>query len=121
MNRYRVVSAPPGWPENLPFRLGVPGSPEDYGVGDEFDKEFTIEEERENLSSGLLEIVPRKYRVIGDSEVFEVKATADDPMFMAALPIENEAALIQAGHIERVDSESKSKAKGKKKGVTDGD
>jgi hypothetical protein len=90
-----------------------------YAQGEEFDKEFTVEEERENLSSGLLEIVPRKYRVIGDSEVFEIKATADDPTFEAAFPIENEAALIQAGHIERVDEVAKPKRK--KKGVTDGD
>jgi len=72
-----------------------------YTQGEEFDKDFTPAEELENVRSGLLEIVPQKYRTL-IGEVHGVKAEDDDPTFEAAMFIENEAALVQAGTIERV-------------------
>ena len=100
-NRYRVAKAPDGWPEKLPFRLGVPGQNGDYGVGEEFEHEFTVEDERSNLESGLLELVPREYRVVAEESI--VHDTPTGETFEAALLIENESALIEGGHIERVD------------------
>lgn len=101
MNKYRV---------RLP--LVVHTEDGSYKQDEEFEKDFTPVEEADNLASGLLEIVPRKYRVIGGSEVHGVKAGDDDPTFEAALLIENEAALIQGGHIERVEEPApKKKAK----------
>lgn len=102
-NRYRVASAPRGWPETLPFRLGVPGHEADYGVGEEFEHEFESHDiEQANLDSGLLEIVPSKYRVIGGSPVHGVSKDDDPPIFEAALTMGSSAALIAGGHIERV-------------------
>jgi hypothetical protein len=42
-----------------------------YGQHEEFDHEFTAEDEAENVRSGLLAIVPQRYRVIGGSDVFD--------------------------------------------------
>ena len=98
-NRYRV---------RLP--LTVHTTKASYTQGEEFDGAETAEDfdEAANLQSGLLEIVPREYKVIGGSNVHGA-----DPgeVFTAALPIGQEAALIQGGHIERVDDKPKSKKK----------
>lgn len=100
--RYRVISTPHGWPDSLPFRLGVPGGTEDYGVGEVFEHEFdSVDDELANLESGLLEIVPRKYKVVGDTAIYE---TPPDGEFEAALNKFEEAHLIDAGHIARADS-----------------
>lgn len=69
----------------------------------EFEHEFTVTEERGWVDSGLLEIVPRTYRVLVDTAVHGVKGTDPDPTFEAALLIEQENALTVNGHIERVD------------------
>lgn len=71
-----------------------------------FEREFTPVEERDWLAAGLLEIVPRSYRVLSDNyerpmgEVFE-----------AAFLVEIEAALISGDHIERVDKPEAKKKK----------
>lgn len=62
-----------------------------------FEREFTPSEEKDALDSGLLEIVPRTYRVLSDNY-----AVPEGETFEAALLIENEIALIAGGHIERV-------------------
>jgi hypothetical protein len=98
VNRYRVRRSPDGWPESLPFTLQLPDG--NYGVGEEFDYEFTEEDERSNLDSGLLEIVPRTYKVMGGSDVYETKP---GETFDAAIPVGIEALLYAGGHIERVD------------------
>ena len=101
MNRYRVL---------LPVLVNG-----EHSQGDEFDYEFDKpEDERANIDSGLLEIVPRRYRVTSDSEVYGVRAGDDDPTFEAALLMEPEQFLLEAGHIARVDPE-KPKATRKKK------
>jgi hypothetical protein len=101
VNRYKVL---------LPLLVHTADA--SYAQHEEFEHEFTAEEEAANIASGLLEIVPRRYSVVGDSEVYE---TAKGEEFEAALLMENEAALIQAGHIERVEEEPKPAPKRKKK------
>jgi hypothetical protein len=89
VNRYRVM---------LP--LLVDG---EYAQGDEFEKELTPEEEAANLASGLLEIVPAHYKVVGQSRVFD---TAPGEEFDAAIPLGQEQLLIQGGHIEKVEPQA---------------
>lgn len=89
MNRYRVL---------LPVLVNG-----EHGQGDEFDYEFTVDEERTNVQSGLLAVVPRRYRVLVDTEVYGVKGSDEDPTFEAAMLIEQESALVSGGHIERVE------------------
>ena len=78
--------------------------------GDEpFQREdWTAADERDALTSGLIEIVPQAYRVVGDSRVFE---TAPGETFEAALPLESEKALIDGGHIARADEPPKKAAR----------
>jgi hypothetical protein len=99
MNRYRVL---------LPLLVHTEDG--SYAQGEEFDKDFTEEDEATNLQSGLIEIVPREYKVIGGSNVHGA-----DPgeVFTAALPMGQEAALVAGGHIERVEKPAKTKAKKK--------
>jgi hypothetical protein len=89
LNRYKVL---------LPLVVGTKegGS---YEQHEEFETDFTEEEEMANLASGLLEIVPQKYKVIGGSDVFE---TPPGEEFEQALTLGQEALLIEGGHIERV-------------------
>lgn len=91
MNRYKVM---------LP--LVVHTEDGSYEQHEEFEKEFSEEDEATNLDSGLLEIVPRDYRVIGGSNVLGA-----DPgeTLTAAIRIGQERLLIQGGHIERVEPE----------------
>jgi hypothetical protein len=91
VNRYRVL---------LP--LLVQTADASYGQGDEFDHEFTDDEEAANLASGLLEIVPRTYRnVCVDTVVY---GTDPGGTFDAAIPSGVERLLL-GSHIERVDPE----------------
>lgn len=71
-----------------------------------FERDFTVTEERDALDSGLLELVPRTYRVLSDNY-----AVPEGETFEAALLIENEAALIAGGHIERVQPKLTTKKK----------
>ena len=89
MNRYRVL---------LP--LVVHTADGSYEQGEEFDNEFTPEDELANVNSGLLEIVPQRYKVVGGSDVFE---TPPGEEFEQALTLGQEALLIEGGHIERVE------------------
>lgn len=65
-----------------------------------FEADFTPTEEKDWLDSGLLELVPRTYRVLSDN--FELPK---DNTFVATMLVEPEAMLIAAGHIERVDEQ----------------
>jgi hypothetical protein len=91
MNRYKVL---------LP--LTVHTADASYAQGEEFDQEFSVEDEAANLASGLLELLPNTYRVIGGSEVHGTKPGGT---FTMAIPLGQEALLIEGGHIERVDDE----------------
>jgi hypothetical protein len=70
-----------------------------YAQGEEFEKEFTVEEEQANLDSGLLEIVPREYKNVCTSIVFEHQP---GETFTAAIP-KGQEELLLGSHIERVD------------------
>lgn len=100
MRRYRVL---------LPLQV-QPREGGSYEQHEEFDSTFTEDEETENVRSGLLAIVPVTYRVTGGSYVHE---TAPGEEFDAALPMGNEAQLIEGGHIERVEKPATTKKKQK--------
>jgi hypothetical protein len=82
-----------------------------YAQGETFKKDFTADDERANLESGLLELQPSTYKVLGSSEV-DGHAQGDE--FEAAIPLGREALLIEGGHIERVEKKPAPKARKKK-------
>jgi hypothetical protein len=61
MRRYRVL---------LPVQV-QPREGGSYSQHEEFDTAFTEDEETANVSSGLLAIVPQRYKVVGGSDVWE--------------------------------------------------
>jgi len=67
-----------------------------YGESD-IEREFSVSDERDMLAAGHLEIVPRTYRVLSDNY-----GPGQGKTFEGSMPIEQEAALISGGHIERV-------------------
>ena len=75
-----------------------------------FERDFTASEEKDWLDSGLIELVPRTYRVLSNN----YSAAEQGQTFEGALLVEIEAALIQGGHIERVDKPKAAKAAEKK-------
>jgi len=87
-NKYRVL---------LPLLVSTEAGA--YAQGEIFEKDFTEDEERTNVESGLLESVPRRYKVIGESVVHD---TAPGDTFEAGLLLGNEAQLIASGNIQRV-------------------
>jgi len=105
INRYRV---------RLPVTLTDENG--SYTQGEEFDKEYTAEEEADLLAfrgGGLVEIVPREYKVVGDANVHE---TPPGETFTAALTIGEEAHLVDGGFIQRIEPEPpKPKPKTRKK------
>lgn len=93
MNSYRILLP-------LEVHLSAEEGGGSYKQGEEFEKEFdSPADEQANLDSGLLEIVPRDYKIIGGSDVFEHKP---GEIFSKALTMGQEASLIAGGHIERV-------------------
>lgn len=74
---------------------------------DVFEAEFAATEERDHLSGGHLEIVPRPYKVLSARY-----GPGQGKTFDGAFPVEQEAALISGGHIERVNPASTTKKKG---------
>jgi hypothetical protein len=63
-----------------------------------FERDFTPAEEQDWLNSGLLELVPRRYKVLSNN----FAAGEQNSEIEAAYPVEIEQALIAGGHIERV-------------------
>jgi hypothetical protein len=100
VNRYKVL---------LPL-LVQPREGGSYEQGQEFESAFTEDEETANLANGLLEIVPQRYKVIGGSDVYE---TPPGEEFERALPLGQEALLIEGGHIERVEKPARKKKEAK--------
>jgi hypothetical protein len=99
-NRYKVL---------LPLRVHTEDN--SYTQGETFEKDFTAEEEAANIASGLLELVPNEYQVVGDSEVDGHK-TGDT--YSAAIPLGREALLVAGGHIKRIEKAKKKKEKADK-------
>lgn len=84
----------------------------EHKQGDVFEHEFdSPEDEQANLQSGLLEIVPREYKVVGPTQVYE---TDPGGTFKVALTIGQEAHLVDAGHIRRVEDTETTKSTKKK-------
>lgn len=81
-----------------------------YGEG-VVDLDLSPDEERDALSGSHLEIVPRRYRVLSDNYT----AGEQGAVVELALLKEHESALIQGGHIQRVDEPTKPAAKQQKK------
>lgn len=71
-----------------------------------FEADFSPAEESDRLASGLLEIVPRAYKVLSNNYTGGEQGEVVD----LALLVEQEAALIQGGHIERVEKAPAKKA-----------
>jgi len=69
-----------------------------YAQGETFQKEFSVEDERTNLQSGLLEIVPSEWKVTGSSRVCE---TDPGDTFTHAFTL-GEQELLVGVHIEAV-------------------
>lgn len=70
------------------------------GQGDIFEADLDAEQERENVKSGLIEIQPQTYKVIGDSDVYE---TPPGETFEKALPLGEEQLLVDGGFVELVE------------------
>jgi hypothetical protein len=64
-----------------------------------FERAFSPSEEKDWLDSGLLELVPRKYKVVSNN----YSGGAQGSEIEAALLVEIEAALVQGGHLKRVE------------------
>lgn len=71
----------------------------EHGQGDVFDADLSAEEEADKIASGLLEIVPAAYKVLGPSNVFE---TEPDGTFTRALTVGEERHLVEGGFVERL-------------------
>ena len=100
-NRYRVLL-----PLQVDTREG--GS---FKQGDEFETEFTPEEETANVASGLLEIMPSRWKVTGEQRVAE---TDPGDEFEAVLTLGVQQLLLEGGHIERVEPKAAPKTRKKK-------
>lgn len=70
-----------------------------------FEADFSPAEEGDRLASGLIELVPRQYLVLSNNYAAGKQGDTVD----LALLVEQEAALIRGGHIERVDAKSAKK------------
>lgn len=80
------------------YRALTPAAEAVYAAG-VFKWNFTPADEQDALNSGLVEIVPRTYRVLSNNYA----AGSQGDLVELALLVEPEAALIAGGHIERVD------------------
>ena len=70
-----------------------------------FEAELTASEEADQIGAGHLALVPRTYRVLSNNFAAAEQGSEID----LALLVEQEAALVQGGHIERVDAKSTKK------------
>lgn len=74
----------------------------------EFDADFSVSEEQDWLNGGVLELVPRPYKVLVDNYTIKGWAVPVDSTLTASFPIEIEAALLNGGVLERVDDSKES-------------
>lgn len=81
------------------YKVAGDGPVFDAGPGELLDHKFTADEEAGLLESGVLELEPRPYRVVGP---LNVCGTQPGKKFTAAFTVGHEAALIEAGHIVRL-------------------
>jgi hypothetical protein len=83
-----------------------------YKQGDIFEKDMPAVEEAENLASGLLELQPLEYKVVGESNVHGANP---GETFELALPRGQEELLIAGGHIKPIEPKPAPKPKRKAK------
>lgn len=90
------------------YKVIAPSAMFTHDPGEEFEHDFTPVEEADLIANKRIEIVPREYKVVGSSTVNGV-----DPggKFMGAFTVGQERALLDGGHLERVESKPKAKAK----------
>lgn len=84
----------------------------DHAPGSEAELVLDPALETDLVSKGLLEILPSTYRNVGTQQVF-----GHDPgvTFEVALTVGQEAALLEGGHLERVNKPSPQSGTGRKK------
>jgi hypothetical protein len=73
-----------------------------------FEADLSAAEEADQLAGAHLEIVPRAYKVLSNN----FAAGKQGSTVELALQVENEAALIEGGHIERAESATSTTKKG---------
>lgn len=62
--------------------------------------DLSVMDEKDAIDGNHLEIVPRAYKILSDN----FSGGPQDSEWMGALRVETEAALIQGGHIQRIDA-----------------
>lgn len=87
------------------YRALTPAAVAAYADG-VFERDFSPSEERDVLDAGLLELVPRKYKVLSNNFAAGKQGAVIEGVYL----VELEQALIQGGHLERVDDKPKKKA-----------
>lgn len=76
----------------------------EHGPGDVFEHEFSPEDERTNVESGLIQVEPVTYEVIGENRVYD---HGKGERFQAQLLMEQEKHLVDAGHVRVVEEDRK--------------
>lgn len=80
------------------YRALTPAAVAAYDEG-VFDLDLSPSQERDLLDAGLVELVPRKYRVLSNN----FAAGKQDTVIEAAYLVEIEQAYLNGGHLERID------------------
>jgi len=79
-----------------------------YSQGDEFEADLDAVDEQEKLQSGLLELLPQTYKVVGTSTVYD---TPPGETFTRALTLGQEQLLVEGGHLELAEPKRSTKKK----------
>lgn len=94
------------------YKVTGPRPVEGAAPGGELEHEFDAGTEAGHIAAGRLEILPRPYRVCGPRKLSGPGYEASpNETFEAALTIEQEASLVEAGHIERLKEKKESASK----------
>ena len=92
------------------YRALTPQAEGVYAAG-VFEHDFTPEAEQDAINAGLVEIVPRKYKVLSNN--FEAGEQGTE--IEGAYPVEIEKAYLSGGHLERIDPKPVAKKKADEK------
>lgn len=90
------------------YKVVAPSAMLTHEPGETFEHDFSPADEADLIANKRIEIVPREYHVIGSSTVNGVEPGGK---FMGAFTVGQERALLDGGHLERVE---KPKAKADK-------
>lgn len=72
-----------------------------YGDEELVELDLSADDEKDNIDNGHLELVPRTYQVLSDNFSGGPQGSTYDAVFR----VETEQALIQGGHIKRIDTD----------------